>query len=216
MDKTPHIKDKSKKNNITLSTITLICFVIIFMIIIPYWLSFTKNTDLFFSYITNIDIIASILTWRGSWLPNNPTLHLYNPTDTTTIGQVSFILINTYVLSWILYLMVYRISRSNFVTAWARTTISIIITYLIANGIVLTVMKYTYNFIEKYINNYNVNKKDTLNPIAYWITFCVGIILMIIIILTERYINTYFIKYLLHFFTPVDKSIQQFYPITKR
>lgn len=212
----PHIKDKSKKNNITLSTITLICFVIIFMIIIPYWLSFTKNAHLFFSYITNVDILASILAWRGSWLPNNPTLHLYNPADTTTIGQVSFVLISTYVLSWILYLMVYRANSSNFVSAWIQTTISIILTYLIANNIVTTGMDSTYNFIEKYINNHNVNKKDTLNPTAYWITFCIGIALMFIIILFENFINKYCIQHILPIFSPIYKFIHQFYPLAKR
>ena len=211
-------KEESKEeNNVTLPTIVLIGFVIIFMIIVPYWLSLTKDYHLFFNYITNVDILAAIFAWRGGLPSSKPTQYLYNPADETPMGLVSFILISAYTLCALLYFMAYRMKHSNFVTAWARTTVGITLTFFLANIIVKTGMDSTYDWVEKYINKHNnnvdhKNENNTLNPIAYWITFCVGLALMVIVIRTEMYINTNFIKYLLPFFTPIHKFIQHINP----
>jgi hypothetical protein len=209
-------EEPKEENNIAMSTIVLIGFVIIFMIIVPYWLSLTKDNHLFFNYITNVDILAAIFAWRGGLPSSKPMRHLYNPADETPMGLVSYILISVYTLCALLYFMAYRMKHSNFVTAWARTTMGITLTFFIANIIVKVGMDSTYDWVEKFINNHNnvdhKNEDNTLNPIAYWITFCVGLALMVIIIRTEMYINTHYIKYLFPFFTPIHKFIQHINP----
>lgn len=175
----------------------LVIFILITVIIVPYSYFYLvvkgSKTEipyfLFESWLANIDLIATCLSFHDGPYKSGIFEFLFKRTD-TFIGFLSFNIISLITLLAILFIVLLRTDKMNLkdksgfytkMVILSQFGIILTITFLFPNRYIEKVMDYTYDKIPNYF---------TLNYHLKWfITVLIGMIMAILIIGFETIIN---------------------------
>ena len=168
-----------------------IVYVVVFMMAIPYFLWKHGYMNLLFAYVPNVDLLANVLTYRGSLLSDHATLKLYNQMPVTLAGYISTTLITYYVLLGVTYLVAYKATTEGVAVGWGDSFVVLLVTYLLPSKSVGMGMDAVYNLFENKASKDDREKaRHTGKPIpsAYWPALFTGLILSLGFILLEAWI----------------------------
>ena len=170
--------DKSHKHkyttNIPKIVVGFAIFVLIFIIAIPILLLKNKKYNLLETYMPNIDLIATVITWHGG--PYKIWEHLYPPTPLTIYGFSSQTFINYMALLGLTYIVIRETKRTNsIIKGWAFAFVMLLMTYLLPSQVI----SYTMDNISELLN------QSILSRILVLIS---GFLITGLIIISEAYI----------------------------
>lgn len=170
-----------------------VLYIIIFAICIPYLLIKYKYWNILSVYFPNLDLMASVLGYRGGPMNTNIWRYLYNPTTPTIAGYITSNIINYLALIGVTYIVAYfTLIKKNIYEGWARAFIILPLTYFIPSNIIIHLM----NKVGRYLDQYNFNTSN----INYLIVIILGFSFISFFILIEalllRYILPYIVKIL--------------------
>ena len=149
--------DKSHKHKYTTNIPKIVfgfaIFVLIFIIAIPILLLKNKKYNLLETYMPNIDLIATVITWHGG--PYKIWEHLYPPTPLTIYGFSSQTLINYMALLGLTYIVIRETKRTNsIIKGWALAFVMLLMTYLLPSQLI----SYTMDKTSELLNQSNLSK----------------------------------------------------------
>ena len=170
--------DKSHKHKYTTNIPKIVfgfaIFVLIFIIAIPILLLKNKKYNLLETYMPNIDLIATVITWHGG--PYKIWEHLYPPSPLTIYGFSSQTLINYMALLGLTYIVIRETKRTNsIIKGWAFAFVMLLMTYLLPTQIISFIMDKT----SELFNHTNFNKVIVLIS---------GFLITSLIIMSEAYV----------------------------
>lgn len=156
-------------------------FFVVFIIIIPFFLLKFKYYILLGGYMPNVDLVANLLSWYGGYGLWN---HLYPPSPTTMIGFYNQTIINYIALLGICFIISSKTKKTNSIIAgWSLAFVMILMTYLLPSQLISWIMDKIDTILKKKSFQY-----------SHIISFVIGIILTIGIIITEIYILSFLEK----------------------
>lgn len=170
---------------------TFIVYVVVFMMAIPYLLWKNGHMNLLFAYVPNVDLLANLLTYKGSLLSDHATLKLYNQMPVTLSGYVSTTLITYYALLGLTYMVAYKATTEGVAVGWGDAFVVLLVTFLLPAKFVGVGMDSVYALFENRASREDRDKsKHTGKPIpsAYWPALATGAVLSIGFILLEAWI----------------------------
>jgi len=190
--------DKSHKHKYTTNIPKMVfgfaIFVLIFIIAIPILLLKNKKYNLLETYMPNIDLIATVITWHGG--PYKIWEHLYPPTPLTIYGFSSQTLINYMALLGLTYIVIRETKRTNsIIKGWAFAFVMILMTYLLPSQLI----SYTMDKTSELLNQSNLSKIIVLIS---------GFLITGLIIISEAYI-------LKNYKTQIEHIVQKILNIPK-
>ena len=170
--------DKSHKHKYTTNIPKIVfgfaIFVLIFIIAIPILLLKNKKYNLLETYMPNIDLIATVITWHGG--PYKIWEHLYPPTPLTIYGFSSQTLINYMALLGLTYIVIRETKRTNsIIKGWAFAFVMLLMTYLLPSQLI----SYTMDKTSELLNQSNLRRIIVLIS---------GFLITGLIIISEAYI----------------------------
>ena len=170
--------DKSHKHKYTTNIPKMVfgfaIFVLIFIIAIPILLLKNKKYNLLETYMPNIDLIATVITWHGG--PYKIWEHLYPPTPLTIYGFSSQTLINYMALLGLTYIVIRETKRTNsIIKGWAFAFVMLLMTYLLPSQLI----SYTMDKTSELLNQSNLRRIIVLIS---------GFLITGLIIISEAYI----------------------------
>jgi len=113
-------------------TFYLLCF----GIVIPYTVIKSGKVEWLEGYLPNLDLIASILGFRGGPFDSNIFKYLYNPTTDSTYGYYSQMLFNYIALLGLTYIVAYYTFKTKSINnGWSRAFVMLWLTYLLPSNI---------------------------------------------------------------------------------
>lgn len=169
---------------------SLITYVVIFVIIIPYLLSINGHYGILKYYMPNVDMIATLVSYKGGIFKNKLFSNLYDKTPTTYVSQLSKVIINYCALLGLTYIIAKETYVNNSISAgWSLGFIMLLTTYLLPNNFINDSM-------EKF-NNYFYEKTENENK-SYNLAFIAGFCIILFIIFFERTMITYFRESLIY------------------
>jgi len=169
-------------------------FVLIFIIAIPILLLKNKKYNLLETYMPNIDLIATVITWHGG--PYKIWEHLYPPTPLTIYGFSSQTLINYMALLGLTYIVIRETKRTNnIIKGWALAFVMLLMTYLLPSQLI----SYTMDKTSELLNQSNLSKIIVLIS---------GFLITGLIIISEAYI-------LKNYKTQIEHTVQKILNIPK-
>ena len=179
----------TEKKSIQYPIISFIIFFIIIVVCIPLLLIKNNRYEILSMYLPNVDLIASLITWKGSFFKGEYFDELYLNDPSTKSGVISQMAINYIALMGFSFLIAYRTKLTNSISAgWSIAFVMAIVTYLVPTDIIEYVMdnisKYIGNSLD--INNEKHNKYK--NIIKYLPSIIIGLILTVGFILFEKFI----------------------------
>ena len=179
--KNEYLKNHKKNPNIISESITgFLLFFLICVICIPFFLIKLNNEEILLSYLANIDLIATILSFKNGPGKIDFFKYLYLD-DRPLIGYINQNLINYVVLLAVSYIIISTSVKSKIVgDGMAKVTIILIVTYLFPGRLVSEGMHYVDNIL---INDYKINPS-----ISWYITFIVGVFIALFFIILEAFI----------------------------
>mgnify|MGYP001342523586 CR=1 FL=1 len=156
----------------------LICYVIIFLIFIPYLLFRLKFNELLKLYFLNTDQIATALSFdKGIF--RNTFKYLY--TDTTPlIGFISQTTINWSVLMGMFFVVVSELRNKAPEYILSRVGIILLVTYFIPSRYIIKFQHKAYNYLKNLNNLKFINEKILGNLVVF-----LGLILVVLFISFE-------------------------------
>ena len=192
-------EDKPKGKELTVEEINnnllgLTIYIVVFIFIIPHFLLKKKQYAVTALYLSNVDMIATVIGFGGG--PDNIWRYLYNPTEDTYYGFFSSSFINLLALIGIAVVCFNDAAASSTYDGISRYIIAILITYLIPGNFIVYIM----NKFSQHIFKYNLTYYFRY---AMTITLGIGVISLIIYIekniflLSEKHLSgivEYFLK----------------------
>ncbi len=190
--------DKSHKHKYTTNIPKMVfgfaIFVLIFIIAIPILLLKNKKYNLLETYMPNIDLIATVITWHGG--PYKIWEHLYPPTPLTIYGFSSQTLINYMALLGLTYIVIRETKRTNsIIKGWAFAFVMLLMTYLLPSQLI----SYTMDKTSELLNQSNLRRIIVLIS---------GFLITGLIIISEAYI-------LKNYKTQIEHTVQKILNIPK-
>ena len=190
--------DKSHKHKYTTNIPKIVfgfaIFVLIFIIAIPILLLKNKKYNLLETYMPNIDLIATVITWHGG--PYKIWEHLYPHTPLTIYGFSSQTLINYMALLGLTYIVIRETKRTNsIIKGWALAFVMLLMTYLLPSQLI----SYTMDKTSELLNQSNLSKIIVLIS---------GFLITGLIIISEAYI-------LKNYKTRIEHTVQKILNIPK-
>ena len=168
-----------------------IVYVVVFMMAIPYYLWKHGYINLLFAYVPNVDLLASLFTYKGSLLSDHATLKLYNQMPVTLAGFVSTTLITYYALLGLTYLVAYKATTEGVAVGWGDSFVVLLVTFLLPAKFVGMGMDAVY---DSFVNRASKEDRDKAMrtgkplPSAYWPALITGLVLTLGFILLEAWI----------------------------
>lgn len=194
------MSDKEKKDSYTseeviIPIIGLIVFVLLFCTAIPLlFLKLTKGKHPQFVllilayYLGNLDLIATCLGFKNGPFKSGMFQLIYTRPK-TFIGWLSYNLISLITLISILFIVLMKVDMmhidnrlDHYLLILSHFGIILTITFLLPNRYVEQAMEFTFNTLLK-----DINKEHYL--LAWFISFFVGILLSILAITIEAFVN---------------------------
>lgn len=166
-------------------------YILIFVVIIPVCLLKVNFVDILEVYLPNIDLLATVLSYHEG--PFNIWRKLYMPTPITISGFLYQTSLNYIALIGLTYIICRETKLTkNIYKGWSLGFVMLLITYLLPSQIIT----YFMNIIEKHLNNYKEGSLLCLECKKIYILIF-GLLLILLIILLEKYIIVKFRKYLI-------------------
>lgn len=169
------IKEKAQIN-IPKFFLGWLIYLLIFVLIIPFLLFKNKSYSILEAYLPNLDLIATVLTWKSG--PYDIWKHLYPYPVYNYFGYASQTIINYMALLGLTYIVTRETKRTHsIVKGWSMAFVMLLMTYLLPAQFIGMAMDKTSNmFKTKYplINN--------------TVVALVGFIVVIIVISTEAFV----------------------------
>lgn len=190
----PFIRSAQKRMSLDGSPtamITFIIYVVVCMIIVPFLLWKYGYMNILFAYVPNVDLLANLLTYKGSLLADHATLKLYNQMPVTTAGFISTTLITYYALLGLTYLVAYKSTTEGIAVGWGDAFVVLLVTFLLPGKFVGLGMNKVYELFEKRASKEDKEKSARSGkpiPSAYWPAFIAGASLSLGFILLEAWI----------------------------
>lgn len=131
----------NKGVNLMNATLGLIIYIIIFVIIIPYFLIKNGFYNILTAYFPNLDMLATVLGYMGG--PPNKYIddlwrYLYNPSTEKLFGFISSTIINYFALLGLTFIIAYTTYKTKSISkGWSRAFFMIILTYLIPGNFIV-------------------------------------------------------------------------------
>jgi len=186
--------------------LSLVIYIIVFVLIIPYFIIKSNSYDFLEAYLPNVDLIANLISFHGGLFPGNFFIELYNPSPLTFEGFLSQTIINYLALLGVTYVIARETKLSNSISkGWSIGFIMLFVTYLFPSQIISSLMNYIYDKLEPF--SYKIikdkNKGYYRNLLLYLIVAFIGLLITISFILFERKLIITFIQNL----SKIAKSI---------
>lgn len=159
-------------------------YIIIFVLIIPYLMIKNKlPSEFILAYMSNVDILATILGYDGGPTTYNPWRYLYNPSNFTVYGFINTTIINYLALLGVTYVIVTDAhEKGSWEYGWAAAFISLFMTYL-APGNPIVILQ---NEIETFLSKYGITDEDATG--RYIMMTIIGLAMATILIICEAMI----------------------------
>jgi len=184
-----HKKDK----NIHIKAVFgFVIFFLVFIVIIPMFLKSFRNEELLLTYLANVDLVATIVSFKNG--PFNLDIFRYLYIDNRPfIGYINQNLINYIVLLAVAYIIITTSVKSrNVGDGMAKMSIILLVTYLFPGRVVSEGM----HFIDKKLTG-----ALKINPLVSWnITVLCGLLIAIGFFLMEAFAIKNFYKSLSKFY----------------
>lgn len=174
------------------AVVGIVLYFVVFIVIFPIILKTFNNEELFLAYLSNVDLLATVLSFKNG--PFNSDLFRYLYIDSRPlIGYFNQNIINYVVLLAVSYtILTTSVKSRNVSDGMAKITIILIATYLFPGRFVSEGMHFVY---DKLVNQLNMD-----SGISWNITFLCGLLISVLFILIEAFaIKTFY------------KSISKFY-----
>mgnify|MGYP003329551614 FL=1 len=151
-------------------------FLVIFVFAIPFVLFKYKYYNILEAYLPNLDLIATVLSWKNG--PYNIWKHLYPSPIYSYTGYISQTIINYMALLGLTYIITRETKKTNNHTrGWSMAFVMLLMTYLLPA-----------QFISMAMDNTSDLLKNKYTLIDDSIIFLVGLIVTIIVISAEAYV----------------------------
>lgn len=177
--KQPTYKEEMKKKakiNIPKFFLGWIIFIVIFIITIPYLLFNNKFYSILEAYLPNLDLIATVLTWRNG--PYNIWNHFYPSDVYNYYGYFSQTIINYMALLGLTFIITRETHKTkSMIKGWSMAFVMILMTYLLPSQFISLFMDSSASYLQ--IQN------PVINDI---VVFLLGFMITIGVISTEAYI----------------------------
>lgn len=164
-----------------------VIYFIVAMIIIPIWIHRLDNEELLISYLANVDLIATVLSFKNGPFGQDIFRYLYMDTR-PLIGYINNNIINLYVLIVITYVVTTTSVKNKSVSdGMSKAIITYTLTYLFPGRFISEIMHNVYNMLN---GMFPSQKRE----IQYLVTICVGFIAAIFLIMVEALITKNYYK----------------------
>ena len=185
------VKSNYHKGNEVKYFLGFIIYIFLFVFIIPTILFKLKFFDILEVYLPNIDLLATVLSYHEG--PFNIWRKLYMPTAITISSFFYQTSINYIALIGLTYIICRETKLTkNIYKGWSLAFVMLLITYLLPSQIITHLM----NNFEKYLNSYKEISLLCLECKRIYILIF-GLLLILFLILFEKYIIVNFRKYLI-------------------
>jgi magnesium-transporting ATPase (P-type) len=166
---------------------SLIIYIIIFVIIVPFFIIKNNGYDLLEAYLPNVDLIANLISFHGGLFPGNFFIELYNPSPLTFEGFLSQTIINYLALLGVTFIIARETKLSNSISkGWSLGFVMLFVTYLFPSQIISSFMNYLYDKFEPLSHLIIKNNDYYRKLIIYLPVALIGLLITIGIILFER------------------------------
>jgi hypothetical protein len=177
--KQPTYKEEMKKKakiNIPKFFLGWVIFIAIFILTIPYLLFNNKFYSILEAYLPNLDLIATVLTWRNG--PYNIWNHFYPSPVYNYYGYFSQTIINYMALLGLTFIITRETKKTkSMIKGWSMAFVMILMTYLLPAQFISMFMDSSASYLQ--IQN------PVINDI---VIFLLGFMITIGVISTEAYI----------------------------
>ena len=162
-----------------------IFFILVVLIIIPILLIKSNNKNFLLLYYPNVDLIATLLTFNGGFLPGNQFQNLYTNNPETSFSQITTLFINYIALLGVTFLIAkHTLDTKSIYKGWSIGFVILFITYLFPSFFLQKTLDYIYynifsknKKIKSYYQDYNlVSIKQRY--IKYIPTLIIGILIV--------------------------------------
>ena len=156
----------------------LFIFIIIFVIIIPYFLIKHKAWTLAAAYFPNLDLLGTCIGYHGGPGDLDIWKYLYNPNVVTLAGYHTATFINLLSLLAVTYIIAhYALKSKDIYKGWSKAFIILPITYFVPNNIIVVFM----NKLGKTLNYMKLKN----NLLHYLLVVGAGLLLTLVFIILE-------------------------------
>lgn len=178
-------KDDSNKDvNIPKQLMGLSIFIIVFVMIIPYFLFTRKHFGILEGYIPNVDMIATVVGFQREPLLAYKSFfrYLYNPDSKTIYGYFSQTFINYLALLGLTFFVsYYTFINKSISKGWARAFIMLPMTYLLPGNFIAYYMEKISHYLDTSHHLKNDYVKDML-------VYGAGLLTVLFFIFSEKFL----------------------------
>jgi hypothetical protein len=213
----PHIKSnnslKPPPPNFITSLGAFIFYILVILIIIPILLIKSNKKQFLLLYYPNVDLIATLLSFNGGFLPGNQFQNLYTNEPDTRFSQISTLFINYMALLGVTFLIAkHTLDKKNIYKGWSIGFVILFTTYIFPSFFLQNTLDYIYynlfskkKYIKSYYQEYDlVSIKQRY--IKYIPTLIIGILIVYGLIILELHILKNYDK----FFENLSHNILKF------
>ena len=149
-------------------------YITVFGVLIPLLVIKNNKINWLEGYLPNLDLIATVLGFRGGPFNSNIFRFLYNPTTSTSYGYYSQLTLNYIALLGATYLIAhYTLKSKSISNGWSRAFIMLLITYLLPSNYIA----YGSDELGKYIDNLTGTTKYTYAAVvSIFLSVIVGLV----------------------------------------
>jgi hypothetical protein len=178
----------------------LLIYIVIFVLIIPYFIIAYGYWNILSAYFPNLDMIATIIGYHGGPLNSFIWTHLYNPSDITLTGYITSNIINLLALLGVIFVIIKYAQKSKTIfPAAARASIMLLMTYFIPGNFIV----YLMNKFGKYLNRFFLSK----TIVHYLLVLVVGVLTALVFIISEAILIDNFVPALAERMQSIYKTI---------
>jgi len=185
-----------------------IIFLAVFGILLPMWFAKRGWIELIEVWVTNLDLMATVLSFRGGLFGTGLFSYLYRLTDQGPISYYSQLMVNYFALLGVTLVVAHRVYRTKSIPhGWSVAMVMLMVTYLVPNTIIRSWMEKTFNYFAEHVDDGaklhgDPHKKATAAAIG------VGGALAVFFIYLEKFILEHQIRNLEKFATWVLKPLK--------
>ena len=170
----------------------LFVFLFVFGGIIPYIFVKLGWIDMVEVWVTNLDLLATALSFRDGLFGTGLFAYLYRLTDQGPVSYWSSLIVNYVALLGVSLVVAHRVYRTKSIShGWAIATIMLLVTYLIPNEIIREYVEKTYYAIQKYLGKDKAKSSKGMIPhqrLETSIPIVVGLLVATGFLLLEKFI----------------------------
>jgi len=131
-----------------------VLFLLVFAIILPWWFAQRGWIELIEVWVTNLDLMATVLAFRGGILGTGMFSYLYRMTDQGPIAYYSQLMVNYFALLGVTLVVAHRVYRTKSIPhGWSVAMVMLLVTYLVPNTIIRSWMEKTFNYFAEHVDD---------------------------------------------------------------